>query len=209
MHAASCDNLELSFRAKIPNAISCSRIALGLVIVILATHRSRTIFLLIVTLAMLSMISDAVDGYLARRWNVASTTGYVLDAMGDRSIHLALILVVLVRFNFNPVYVWLLIFRDISIYAVRILTPDWVHQSRQLRWLSVMHATILRVWLGIYLLREGIRVFLLRDVMDTWSFELLQTSLICSTIVLSYYGLCRSVSWLIDIDHQSLEVLDD
>jgi phosphatidylglycerophosphate synthase len=174
--------------------------------VILATHFSRTIFILIVGLATLAMVSDAVDGYLARRWNVASTTGSVLDAMGDRSVHLALILVVLVRYNFNPVFVWLLIFRDISIYAVRVLTPDWARRSRELRWLSVLHATILRVWLGIYLLREGIRVFMLRDLMDTWAFELLQTSLICSTIVLSYYGLCRSVSWLIDIDHQSLDI---
>jgi phosphatidylglycerophosphate synthase len=197
--------LELSLRARIPNAISCSRIVLGLIILILATHLNRTTFVLIVGLATLAMVSDAVDGFLARRWNVASTTGYVLDTMGDRSIHLALILIVLVRYSFNPVYVWLLIFRDISIYAVRVLTPDWVRQSRQLRWLSVMHATILRAWLGIYLLREGIRIFLLRDVMDTWAFELLQTSLICSTIVLSYYGLCRSFSWLIDIDHQSLD----
>ena len=149
-----------------------------------------------------AMATDALDGYLARRWNTTSEIGYVLDAMGDRALHLALVLIILVRYNFHPIIVWLLIFRDIGIYAVRVLTPTWLAQSRQLRWISVLHATNVRIWLAMFLIRDGVRIFTARDLLDTFVFEFTQTLLISSTIVFAYCGLFRSFRWLVEIDHR-------
>jgi phosphatidylglycerophosphate synthase len=148
------------------------------------------------------MVTDALDGYLARRWGTTSELGYVLDTMGDRAVHLALILVFLVRYSFHPLFVWLLIFRDIGIYAVRVLSKEWLRKSRQMRRISLLNAMSLRVWLGLFLVRDGFRVFRHSDTLNTYGFKATQMTLLCITIVMSYYGLFRSFSWLIDREHE-------
>jgi len=129
-----------------------------------------------------------IDGYFAPRWGTVSDRGYVLDTMGDRAVHLALVLVFLVRYAFHPLFVWLLLFRDIGIYAVRVLSKDWLQKSRKMRPVFLFHTTCLRVWLGLFLVRDGFRVFLKSDVLDTFAFEAVQLSLLCVTIIVSYYG---------------------
>jgi phosphatidylglycerophosphate synthase len=198
--------LELSIRKRIPNALSCSRIALALAIILISRHLTVVTFVITVTFILIALSTDALDGFLARRWHVTSEAGYVLDAMGDRALHLALVLIVLVRYDFHAAYAWLLIFRDISIYAVRILSPQWLQESRQFRWLSVVHANNLRVWLLLYIVRDGVKVFTLQDRLGTFAFELGQTLLISGTFVLSYYGLARSFRWLIIVDNSIAEL---
>jgi phosphatidylglycerophosphate synthase len=169
-------------------------------VVLMSPWSTRRTWLTTVILITAAMVTDALDGYLARRWRVATDMGYVLDAMGDRAIHLALILVVFVHYQVNPVLVWLLILRDIGIYAVRVLTSDWLARSREMQWLSRFHATNLRIWLASYYLRDGMRVFTGRDPLDAFWFEFAQTLLITFTIVLSYYGLTKSFGWITDHD---------
>jgi phosphatidylglycerophosphate synthase len=167
-------------------------------VVFMSPWITRRAWLATVIVIAAAMATDALDGYLARRWHVTTDTGYVLDAMGDRSIHLALILVVFVHYQVNAVLIWLLILRDIAIYAVRVLTRDWLARSKELQWLSRFHATNLRIWLASYYLRDGIRVFTGRDPLDVFWFECAQTLLVAFTIVLSYYGLTKSLGWITD-----------
>jgi phosphatidylglycerophosphate synthase len=191
-------------REGIPNALSASRIPIALAVLAIATKLSPGTYVATLGLVALAMGSDAADGLLARRWRVESQTGYVLDAMGDRAIHLALILVILNRYQIHPVLVWLLVFRDIAIYAIRVLSKDWHDRSQRFRWLSVLHATLLRLWIGLFLLRDGFRVFKGEDVLGTPAFEAIQLTLLLSTIALSYWGLSRSLGWLIDREHEAL-----
>ena len=128
----------------------------------------------------------------------------MLDTLGDRAIHLSLTLVVLVRFAINPVIVWLLVFRDIGIYAVRVLSMNWLEKSKKARWMSLLHATAVRVWLSMFLLRDGIRVYVKRDLLDTVLFEAVQLGIITLSIVFSYYALAKSFDWIIDQEHASL-----
>jgi phosphatidylglycerophosphate synthase len=151
-----------------------------------------------------AMATDALDGYLARRFAVAGPSGYVLDAMGDRAIHLAMVLVYFVRYDIHPVLIWLLIFRDIAIYAIRVLSKDWLRKSRAFRWNSLFHATCVRVWIGLFLVRDGIWIRNGRDRWHTPGFEALQLAILGTTIVVSYYGLYRSFGWLVDHDHETL-----
>jgi phosphatidylglycerophosphate synthase len=185
-------------RALVPHALSLSRVPIAAAILFMAPALTHKTWLATVVLIAGAMITDALDGYLARRWNVSSDLGYVLDAIGDRSIHIALILVVFVHYQVNAVLVWLLVLRDIAIYAVRVLARDWLTKSRDLQWLSRFHATNLRLWLASFYVRDGIRVFGGQDRLDTFWFECSQTILITFTIVLSYYGLVKSFGWLTD-----------
>jgi phosphatidylglycerophosphate synthase len=106
---------------------------MALLILIAAAEMTAAIFIAIVIIVSLAMATDWADGFFARRWQVTSDLGYVLDAMGDRAIHLSLTLVVLVRYQISPVFVWLLIFRDILIYAIRVMSREWLAQSRRLQ----------------------------------------------------------------------------
>ncbi|HKR02259.1 MAG TPA: CDP-alcohol phosphatidyltransferase family protein [Pyrinomonadaceae bacterium] len=186
---------------KIPNALSVSRIILAILVILISAHLEPLNYIVTISILALAMVTDALDGYLARRWGTTSDLGYVLDTMGDRAIHLALVLVFLVRYSFHPLFVWLLLFRDIGIYAVRVLTKDWLDKSRQMRPVFLFHTTCLRIWLGSFLIRDGFRVFMRSDVLNTFAFEAAQITLLCITIVVSYYGLFHSFSWLVDRDH--------
>lgn len=192
----------MSIKQKIPNALSLSRIVLAALIIIASMQLSVRTYVATVAMLVLALVTDGLDGYFARRWRTTSDIGYVLDTMGDRAIHLALVLVFLVRYSFHPLFVWLLLFRDIGIYAVRVLSKDWLQKSKKMRPVFLFHTTCLRIWLALFMVRDGFRVFAGADVLSTFAFEAAQMTLLCVTIVVSYYGLFRSFSWLVDRDHE-------
>lgn len=187
---------------RIPSALSISRIFIAALVILISSHLNTFTYTATLCLVVIAIATDALDGHLARRWNTVSETGYVLDTMGDRAIQLALLLIFLVRYSFSPLIVWLLIFRDIAIYAVRILSKDWLVKSRRMRPIFLFHTSCLRLWLGLYMLRDGLRVYVGSDFLNGPLFEYVQTALILVTILVSYYGLVRSFGWLIDREEQ-------
>jgi phosphatidylglycerophosphate synthase len=178
---------------------------MGVAIISLHPVLTLATFVAEVSLVIAAALSDLADGYLARRWNVVSATGYVLDAMGDRAVHLSLILVMLSRYEFYPLIAWLLIFRDIAIYAVRVLTRNWLKRSRDHRWMSLLHAAGLRLWLSIYILRDGFQAFTGRDYLANTHIGVAQNLLIASSIIFSYWSLYVALNWIIDQEHIAME----
>ena len=73
----------------IPNILSLLRLALVPVLVALASAQQGQIFLLVLAV---SLISDVLDGYLARKLNLASELGAKLDSWGDILTYAAMIL---------------------------------------------------------------------------------------------------------------------
>jgi len=71
----------------LPNLLSLFRLASVPGLLFLAAHGSRRAFF---TLLLLGLLSDAVDGYLARRWNQHSELGARLDSWADLTTWLAL-----------------------------------------------------------------------------------------------------------------------
>ncbi len=68
-------------RADIPNIISVLRIGLVLPVVAALVHEQFTLALLLYTVAG---VSDALDGYIAKRYNCASRLGSILDPLADK-----------------------------------------------------------------------------------------------------------------------------
>ena len=73
----------------IPNILSLLRLALVPVLVALASAQRGDIFLLVL---VVSLISDVLDGYLARKLDLASELGAKLDSWGDILTYAAMIL---------------------------------------------------------------------------------------------------------------------
>jgi CDP-diacylglycerol--glycerol-3-phosphate 3-phosphatidyltransferase len=70
-------------------------------------------------LFMIASFTDWVDGYLARRFNVESTAGKLMDPIADKLLVLAAIVMLLAMNRVDPVMVFLLLARDIFIGGVR------------------------------------------------------------------------------------------
>ncbi len=70
----------MKWKSRIPNILSYSRIAMIPPLLLISYFKLQTIFLTVYTLTILT---DCLDGYLARRWNVVSEGGAAADAIPD------------------------------------------------------------------------------------------------------------------------------
>lgn len=71
----------------IPNLLSMIRLACSPLLIVTAWAGSPTAFFV---LLFLMLISDALDGYLARKWHQTSELGAKLDSIGDYATYLGI-----------------------------------------------------------------------------------------------------------------------
>ncbi len=127
-------------KKNIPNIISVSRIILVPIIFILIIlsyctnnyilylkindiydYKVPILFLIAAFLFLIAILSDFIDGYIARKYNLISDAGKLLDAIADK-ILINSILIAFLFENIVPVFVvFLLIIRDFSMDALRLL----------------------------------------------------------------------------------------
>jgi len=74
---------------------------------------------------LLLFLTDILDGLFARRWMVATNFGYILDGVADRSAHIAVVVALVYRHDLSPILGFLLVFREIVLYAARSLFGSW------------------------------------------------------------------------------------
>ncbi len=71
-------------RVHLPNWLSLTRLALTPLLLVPALHGDRAGFLV---LGLLLVLTDVLDGFLARAWRVSSPWGRVLDSIADFVFH--------------------------------------------------------------------------------------------------------------------------
>lgn len=71
------------------------------------------------TLFVLASLTDWLDGHFARRYQVESTSGKLMDPIADKILVLGAIVMLLAMNRVDPVMVFLLLARDIFIGGVR------------------------------------------------------------------------------------------
>lgn len=118
------NRLELGKVLTLPNFLSISRLfLLPLILLALATGQSITALILM----LLSWLSDALDGYLARKMNLVSNLGRLLDHLVDK-IWVGTILVTLALVKGLPVYIaTAVIIRDLLI----VIGGSWLANIRK------------------------------------------------------------------------------
>lgn len=80
--------------------------------------------------------SDMLDGRLARYLKLASKFGYVLDGLSDRSVHVAAYLLLARTGLASDLLLWVLMFRELCLYAARVAEPNWLALQTRLDRLS-------------------------------------------------------------------------
>jgi CDP-diacylglycerol--glycerol-3-phosphate 3-phosphatidyltransferase len=110
--------------ANLPNVLTFVRILLIPILVLLLADPGRTASALAALTFFLACLSDFFDGYLARRWNLSTTLGKLLDPLADKLI-VAAALIMLVGINREPaVPGWMavvIIGREIAVTGLRAI----------------------------------------------------------------------------------------
>lgn len=141
-----------SWKSRIPNFLSLSRVFLSGLLIVLFSSKSFFLFCISMVIVAVAVITDILDGFLARRWGQTSELGYYLDGLGDKSFTVA---ICLIMSNFYPVFtllLWALICREIFLYAYRILDKNRESNLKRLRRISLIHAALIRTAFAFFFL---------------------------------------------------------
>jgi phosphatidylglycerophosphate synthase len=131
--------------------------------------------------------SDFLDGILARHWAVTTRFGFVLDGLGDRALYFACLLVMSARLGVPFLVTYLLIMRDVILYAARSFEPKWSTCHDKTRWMAKVHAGLLRIMILIYFFFFYARLF--AYLSDSSGLVLIKETVLVLSVVASYVSL--------------------
>ena len=110
----------------VPNIITLSRVFLTPIMVVffLVPFANSVGKFIAFGIYVVGSLTDAVDGHIARKYNLVSNIGKMLDAIADKFIQTSAVILVLMGSNVLPVWasivvLLILILRDIYTNAVR------------------------------------------------------------------------------------------
>jgi len=146
-----------SLKRHIPNVLSVSRIFAAALFVLVYDNTSLQRFIWAVAIAFAALGTDFLDGHLARKWNVTSRIGYFLDGLGDKTFHLSILLVIFREGPSSAILIWLLIAREVALYALRGLDSRLVENLLNLRQFSRYHAFFIRIYFGAFFMFDWLR----------------------------------------------------
>lgn len=107
-------------KKQIPNLLSLSRIVLSPLVIYFYFSNDRLSSILALVLLIILEITDALDGYTARRFNVVSNVGKILDPFADTLLHLTLFTIFLAE-GTMPLWMYLIsLYRDMLSMFIRI-----------------------------------------------------------------------------------------
>lgn len=109
----------MGYRTHLPNWLTYSRIVAVLPLVGAILYDTEGSYMLALGLFCFAAMTDFLDGYLARKWNVGSGMGRLLDPIADKMV-VAAALIALVHTGHAPVWpTILIIFRELFVSGLR------------------------------------------------------------------------------------------
>lgn len=116
-------------------------------------QRNAPVFYVSVTACVLALATDVLDGYIARRWRVASIHGRLWDSLGDKAFYVA----VIIAFNghgfLHPLVSWALIVREVALYITRVLFIEKLPKIEEIRPWTNWHGYFMYLTIILGLLR--------------------------------------------------------
>ncbi|MBK9081971.1 MAG: CDP-alcohol phosphatidyltransferase family protein [Rhizobiales bacterium] len=107
------------FLASLPNIITLGRLILvPIIIVMIASSRWDEAFLVFV----LAGVSDAVDGFLAKRFDLRTELGSYLDPIADKALLVSIYVTLAIRDVIPPWIAILVVSRDVMIVGAVIMS---------------------------------------------------------------------------------------
>ena len=112
-------------KEQIPNVLTIGRILfIPLFILILTLDHSQGSHLLAAIIFAVASITDYLDGYLARKWNVVSNFGKFADPMADKLLVMSAF-IMLIELGMTPAWVVaIIICRELAVTGLRLLLVE-------------------------------------------------------------------------------------
>ena len=110
---------------QIPNVLTIGRILfIPLFILILTLGHSQGSHLLAAIIFAVASVTDYLDGYLARKWNVVSNFGKFADPMADKLLVMSAF-IMLIELGMAPAWVVaIIICRELAVTGLRLLLVE-------------------------------------------------------------------------------------
>ena len=137
--------------AWVPNALSLSRIPLGFVFVLTFDASDTNAFWFAIAVLTLAFATDFLDGWLARFLETTSRTGYFLDGLGDKVLYAAVLIVISQQDRRQMLLAWMLIVRELLLYAARLIDPNTDRNIAKFRFFSWAYALSIWAYFGTFL----------------------------------------------------------
>ncbi len=147
------------FKHQIPNLISASRVPASAVFVVVFSTSTAATYWVAFLIAILALVSDFADGYLARKWEVVSEAGYFLDGLGDKCFTIAFCLVISREYPVLLLPMWALIARELLLYGLRAIDPSKSENLARYRSVSLWQAGAIRGAFGMFLILSGMKLY--------------------------------------------------
>ena len=143
----------------LPNYLSLSRIPIAATFLVLFDERDPVRFECSLGLLALAVVTDFLDGRIARAYQLSNRTGYFIDGLGDKSVYTAILLVIYREDANQYILPWLLILREIVLYALRVIETVNSDILRKLRRISLAYALFIRLYFFGFLLAAALKLF--------------------------------------------------
>ncbi len=173
-----------TFKRQLPNILTVARIPLAFLCIYFAITLKPVSLTISLVLFILASFTDYLDGYLARKWNIVSNFGKIVDPIADK----ILILGVFIVFTYNgivPIVMTVAIaLREVILTVVRLmLLPKKVVLAARIsgKFKTFTQCSVLTI---IYL------IFIFKGPLN----ELVHTDIIRNTILLLiFWTMCITV----------------
>lgn len=134
----------------IPNILSVVR--LGLIPVFLWLYCKKQEYAFAAGIVVLSGITDILDGFIARRWNMVSDLGKILDPAADKLTQLALIVSLAVRYPVVRPLLALFVVKEFTMGVLGLLVVLKTRVVPSARWFGKACTAVLEGSMGSLIL---------------------------------------------------------
>lgn len=134
----------------IPNLLSLMR--LGLIPVFLWLYCVKGSYVWAVATLVLSGLSDILDGRIARRFNMVSDLGKILDPAADKLTQMALILCLILRYKAILALLSLFVVKELTMGILGLLVVLKTKNVPSSRWFGKACTAVLEISMAILIL---------------------------------------------------------
>ena len=133
----------------IPNILSFFRLALVPVIVWLyAFVGSREWAVLVI---LISGLTDILDGFIARKFNMMSDLGKAIDPLADKLTQLAVLSCLIINYPLIALPVGIMVVKELSSFILRFILFKRTEQVRSARWHGKINTTLLVLMMVLHI----------------------------------------------------------
>ncbi len=142
----------------IPNLLSLARIII--IPFIVWTYFCLDNKYISIALIILSGLTDIIDGYIARRFNMISNVGKILDPIADKLTQGTIIICLTLKYVWMRILVIVFVIKEVAMCILGIITIKKVGKIDGAKWYGKVNTVLLYIVMGILVLLPNINVII-------------------------------------------------